>query len=104
MSATPHTPGPWSTECNLPFGHQPRVESTAKLIAVVGNAEANCQDEWEANARLIAAAPDMLAALQRQSENIKRWLNTGIPAGPAESKSISDQIDAAIAKATGGAL
>lgn len=41
------------------------------------------------------------AALRRQRDNIKRWLATGIPAGSEESKSISEQIDAAIAKAEG---
>lgn len=38
----------------------------------------------------------MLAALKRQHENIKRWLETGIPANAEESKSIAEQIEAAI--------
>lgn len=59
--------------------------------------------ECGANANLIAAAPDLLAALKRQQANISHWLETGIPATPEESKSISGQIDAAIAKAEGRA-
>jgi hypothetical protein len=53
------------------------------------------------NKRLIAAAPLMLKALKRQQANIKRWLETGIPASAEESKSISDEIDAAIEAALG---
>lgn len=49
-----------------------------------------------------AAAPDLLAALKRQRDNIDRWRATGEPAGPDESKSIYDQICAAIVKAEGG--
>ncbi len=53
------------------------------------------------DANLIAAAPDMLAALKRQQANIRRWLETGIPADAAESQAISEQIDAAVRKAEG---
>ena len=41
----------------------------------------------------------MLAALTRQHENIQRWLATGEPASPGESKEIAEQIEAAIKKA-----
>lgn len=50
---------------------------------------------------LTAAAPDMLAALERQADNIERWRKTGIPAGPEESRSIYEQIKSVIAKAKG---
>lgn len=60
MSTQAHTPGPW------------RVDPKAALrIVAAGNdtvASAGCQsslrNEWEANAHLIAAAPDLLAALK----------------------------------------
>lgn len=42
------------------------------------------------------AAPAMYAALKRQHENIQRWLETGEPASAEESKSIADQIAAAL--------
>lgn len=38
----------------------------------------------------------MLAALVRQRDNIDRWLDTGEPAGAAESESIYNEIVAAI--------
>jgi hypothetical protein len=44
----------------------------------------------------------MLAALRRQQANIRRWLDTGIPADAEESRSISEQIDKAIELAEGG--
>lgn len=39
----------------------------------------------------------LLDAVTRQIENIDDWLETGIPAGPIESKSIYDQMRAALA-------
>ncbi len=49
--------------------------------------------------RAVNAHDEMLAALKRQQANIRRWLETGIPADAAESQAISEQIDAAVAKA-----
>ena len=47
------------------FGVSPRVYADGKLICEVGNAEKYrvAFDEWQANAHLIAAAPDLFAAL-----------------------------------------
>jgi hypothetical protein len=61
----------------------------------------NADHRQQANTDLIVAAPEMYAALKRQQDNIRRWLATGVPATEEESKQISDQIDAAIAKAEG---
>jgi hypothetical protein len=55
--------------------------------------------ENEANARLIASAPELLAALQRQIANIEAWLETGIAADPEESRSIYEQMKIAAYKA-----
>ena len=43
-----------------------------------------------------ARAAPAYAALKRQHENIQRWLETGEPASAEESKSIADQIAAAL--------
>lgn len=62
MSAK-HTPGPWSQEV---LGHTLRVVKTNETefsddIALLGD----CRDEKHlANARLIAAAPELLASLR----------------------------------------
>jgi hypothetical protein len=48
------------------------------------------------------AAPVMLAALIRTHENIQRWLQTGEPASPDESRQIAEQIADAIETAVGG--
>jgi len=50
-------------------------------------------------ANLFAAAPDLLAACKRFTENIDRWLEDGDPAGADESESIHNQAVAAIRKA-----
>src|SRR5262245_10338777 len=64
MSEQKHTPGPWTIETrDVPgFTIEPPLGCNGLPVAIVpenrrGNAKA------EANARLIAAAPDMLAAL-----------------------------------------
>ena len=57
--------------------------------------------ETRANAYLIAAAPQLLAACKRQVANIERWLETDIPANAEESKSIYEELKAAVKAAEG---
>ena len=93
---TTHTPGPWNVSSNM-YG----VGNLLVAGVTASNAEpiANCGigKTGEANARLIAAAPDLLTALIRLEEGIRLWM----------SKSVSEDdmqaARAAIAKATGGA-
>ena len=59
-----HTPGPWEIIVPARSGHVHRVTSRGREFALVGCPRAN-DDEQAANARLIAAAPDLLAALER---------------------------------------
>lgn len=61
---TAHTPGPWSAEgpdqfgdYNIHCGHERAV-----VAAVISNVRS--PEEVEANARLIAAAPDLVKALE----------------------------------------
>lgn len=96
MSETKWTPGPWKA----PEGDFPDVYGPDdRLLAVVyapGNYEHNSQ-EGHANARLIAAAPDLLDALQEAMRWIGRltdWEGAGDPD--------ADSWRAAIAKAKGG--
>ncbi len=95
IKTTQHTPGPWVVIGEQVYApddcdHHPVADCTTNH---------SCRDEWdvEANARLIAAAPDLLEALQ----HIQRCIPLG---GFAQIHHKSDtwaQIDAAIAKATG---
>ena len=58
--------------------------------------------EAESQAAAAMELPEVRAlveAVTRQVENIDDWLATSIPAGPIESKSIYDQLSAALAAA-----
>ena len=110
MNDTKHTPGPWEP-CNIGDGKLSIIHNGP--IAYTGDAGNN---EGEANARLIAAAPDMLAALEKcrnMAESLlgcdgwrellrnhsatshDNWLGPDI-------HGIADTAQAAIRKATGG--
>lgn len=63
-----HTPGPWlasnrtSKTHNHPERHWERHVHTSLDLVLIGTASGATQDECEVNARLIAAAPDLLEA------------------------------------------
>lgn len=62
MSTTKHTPGPWEAEVRTPIGITYVWQGgTENAIAKV---YAGVIEDAEANARLIAAAPELLDALQ----------------------------------------
>ena len=90
------TPGPWSADVHVPRGSADaewRIHGGRELVAIVND------DEYtEANARLIAAAPEMLEALKQalvvmESVAETHGYDTEVGAVPAAR--------AAIAKATG---
>ena len=86
MSA--HTPGPWHV--GGVGGCRPQIIYSPSGLAVLRTWGVATQAEEEANAKLAAAAPDLLAAL----EELRGWYleQTGLPAVKANS---------AIAKARG---
>ena len=99
MSAAKHTPGPWSearrshcTVLNALFinGGGDRVARV-----VVPHTASNIE-EYEANARLIAAAPDLLDALIR----LRHWAEAGQVNYTGDHPVALART--AIAKATGG--
>lgn len=98
---TKHTPGPWHTfrQGTKHFVSQAADEEFRFAHAVVFETHYHpdnivaARNEAESNARLIAAAPDLLAALQDVAEY---WAGGDIPAD------IYAGMRAAIAKATGG--
>ena len=79
-----HTPGPW---------HDGRIPSRGRIYIVPSVSEGGVF-EWTANARLIAAAPELLAALETA-----RALLEHVPHIPDEAH--WHQINAAIRKARG---
>ena len=87
-----HTPGPWQLH-NAQYPAQPAVRArTGDLVAKLNNGLSD--PLVQANARLIAAAPDLLAALKevRGCPQAAPWLvRTGA----------WDLLNAAIAKAEG---
>lgn len=95
MSQQEHTPGPWITDDYNPSDQYRHVMNgngrcapyIARLPLRSGD---NPTHEQEANARLIAAAPDLLAMLRKCRTMVGHPDNVAL-------------IDAAIAKATGGA-
>lgn len=98
-----HTPGPWELgepTSQLEFG----VYATDKISGIrhfLANAEGHMGDkESLANARLIAASPDLLEALQEVLPMLEQLL---MIRGEPEPGSIGHKARAAIDKATGGA-
>ena len=58
-----HTPGPWTADVHIPRGSADgewRIHAGREWVALLN--DANDADETEPNARLIAAAPELLEA------------------------------------------
>ena len=101
MNTPKHTPGPWETYGDDKSDIRPATKAGKNRII------AQCpgyKTERQANARLIAAAPDLLEALQR-AVACGIVPTTSVLDGGAASYSeqvrTADAIRAAIAKATG---
>lgn len=104
-----HTPGPWRAS---KVRHGPQIGSHAhrhhEVFSDCGTGVAvlvwpseddgpGVRDERAATARLIAAAPELLAACEDALVRIED------PTGPIGTTEATDALRAAIAKATGGA-
>ena len=99
MSNAQHTPGPWVMDDAQPgdlFRHvlHGNGDSFGYICRISTNGNANA----DADARLIAAAPELLEALQRLSAQCERLRLPGQTESDAERTA-----RAVIAKATGGA-
>lgn len=102
-----HTPGPWTmlpAEDDVPYI---RVRGTrlgcrfkvANALFVAGHPAE--QAEAIANARLIAAAPDLLGALQDLDARLRECMRDQITAAEAYDSSYQSIVAEAIQKATG---
>lgn len=101
-----HTPGPWLLNghnlssiirCTVPKGH-PDAKHICGDYEQIASAHG---DNWQANARLIAAAPDLLEALKLAREEMISSGNWAASDFGWPKARLS--VDAAIAKATGRA-
>lgn len=91
-----HTKGPWTVGpmhgTVRPAGHERiGIANDGCVICTVHG-----HSERPANARLIAAAPKLLAMCQELAECADYWSEYDVPLG------IADRLNAAIAEATGG--
>jgi len=101
-----HTPGPWKigSEQTDGLGRYAQVQSSEEFgdivarVCVAHNANHTLNRSGRANARLIAAAPELLEAL----ELILPYLTDGEDAGD-EATALAPIVRAAIAKAKGEA-
>lgn len=104
---TTHTTGPWSvgTLNNEQVRDAVAIYATGRSFPIVFDIFGGTLEECDANARLIAAAPDLLAALQGAMEPLYNWANQK-NIGAEEWKRRCAVVDAcqnAITKATKGA-
>lgn len=100
MSAAQHTPGPWSTTTP----DDTFITSEGRDIAEIIGDYRVYHEVMEADARLIAAAPEMLEALEGCLRTFVRFRLHG--STPAEDEAIDAALETAadaILKATGGA-
>ena len=99
MSVTKHTPGPWGCVYTSNHAHDYRLTKPNGQPLPV-NSAANDHSEQRANARLITAAPDMLAELIADED----MLLAAIPHAPRIRDLLFARlaaVRAAIAKARG---
>ncbi|HBP6823498.1 TPA: hypothetical protein L6B08_26940 [Pseudomonas aeruginosa] len=86
-----HTPGPWHVggpnKCTIYDKHSQRLANSFEGVMATQRTDSEC----EANARLIAAAPELLEALQVCIQQITALCS---------ADDVPDQARAAIAKAT----
>lgn len=95
------TPGPWWADDGAIYAQQ--GEMIVRVADTYNEADPIPDDEADANAALLASAPQLLASLQALTDafpGMVRSLPYGVPMRLAEQY---DQARAAIAKATGGA-
>ncbi len=102
---TQHTPGPWSLGDTQSARFPPSVyaDRTDELgrgyWTEVAQVKSNTEPERQANARLIAAAPTMLATLQAVLESMGDYYDATDAAGD-EGGSLHDLVESTIRQAT----
>lgn len=98
MGEVRHTAGPWSAD---KYGQLRSPDGKQVDVWGCGIAWVSRDDEAEANARLIAASPDLLEALRGARQTILDLKNARWSEAEGSDEEWVAEIDAAIAKATG---
>ena len=89
---TTHTPGPWTIEADADKAGRHPLHDNRHVTARTGIVcDLRDQPAQAADARLIAAAPDLLHALKWAAEYVSisagaGWLRTGVQDGPDRSR------------------
>ena len=99
-----HTPGPWTAFQDYPRRHTVGT-ATGRICDMWGQDPAFYTDEDEANARLIASAPDLLAIVQfiaREHRDGAQEVYFGALFNDDDITTLGDAVTTAIAKATTG--
>jgi hypothetical protein len=104
-----HTPGPWHTDDpyfiyvwgadQQMVADLPTCDEETYLARMRGVGRGATEDEQRANARLIAAAPDLLEVCKRGRQKLATYQH--VYEGDKELRSLLSAWDAAIAKAEG---
>ena len=99
------TPGPWDyNEVGLVYGQGPGDSDGAPFVCdACLDCSMGMSPEEEANARLIAAAPELLATLEQAVAALNTAPRFRVPSLDTDSYKIAALCDRVIAKAKGGA-
>jgi len=94
-----HTPGPWTAFQDYPRRHTVGT-ATGRICDMWGQDPAFYTDEDEANERLIASAPSLLAALVEIVAVIEAYCDDHDSTRPTDVTVVLPKLRAAIANAT----
>lgn len=101
MSEAKHTPGPWHTGGTSYLRRDdPRMNVWSRTKAGKQSGEILASEVKPANARLMAAAPDLYAALKEARVYVERAYECAFPDSELNHALLQD-IDAALAKVEG---
>lgn len=93
-----HTPGPWKLRLGTGIQYDYIIETKdGACVAAYPHYSGDTKQVTKANARLMAAATDLLAVVQELEESAAYWGEYDVPCG------IVDRMRAAIVKAVGRA-
>jgi len=93
-----HTPGPWHIVVRASINGARIASSKGVVVGGVSSAADKPLDQKNADAQLIASAPDLLEALKEAQQN---WHHMIGLSSPTEHHRLNERMSAAIKKATG---